>query len=132
MENLYFEEEILNFGEHSSDSSILSSATKNNLIEGKVLPSTSSTTNRGKENILGKNRKGKLQIQNKKYLEYNEHVSDSNDNTKEDIRRNTNINNRSSHSNYDQVRKNSNGGERYHTPRMKKMETLVVVVVKHH
>ena len=49
--NSYSEEETLNFGEHSSDSGTLSSATKNNIIEGNVLPTISSTTNRGKANI---------------------------------------------------------------------------------
>ena len=34
-------------------------------IEGKVLHTTSSTTNRGKSHILGKNKKTKFQIQNK-------------------------------------------------------------------
>ena len=51
---------MLNFSEHGSDSGILSSATENNIIEWKVLPTRSSTTNRRKANILGKNRNPKL------------------------------------------------------------------------
>ena len=51
-----------------------------------------------------------MQIQNKNDIEYNEHVSDSNDNTTEDIRRKTNVDNRLSKSKYDHVGKHSKRG----------------------
>ena len=51
---------MLNFGEHSSDSGTLSWATENNPIEVKVLLITFSITNRGKANIIGRNREKNL------------------------------------------------------------------------
>ena len=65
MGSIYSAEEILNFSEHSSEIGTLSLATTKKCIEVKVLHTTSSTTNRGKSHILGKNRKTKFQIQNK-------------------------------------------------------------------
>ena len=101
-------------------------------VEGKLLHTTSSTTNRGKVNILEKKQENKITDSKQKNLEYNDHVSDRNDNTKENIRRNTNIKNRSLNSKYDKVRNNPKRGERNHTPRKKCLEALVALVVKHH
>ena len=75
-----------------------------------------------------KNRKEKLQIQNKINIEYNEHASNSIDNTIEDIRRNTNFTKILSNSENDQVRKSSKQEERNHTPREINLEMIVVVV----
>ena len=79
-------------------------------VEGKLLHTTSSTTNRGKVNILEKKQENKITDSKQKNLEYNDHVSDRNDNTKENIRRNTNIKNRSLNSKYDKVRNNLKRG----------------------
>ena len=85
---------MFDFDDHSSDGDTISSATENNLIEEKVLPTISSTKNRKKWILKKKQKKKSLQIQNKKYIEYNKHVSDRNDNTKEDNHKNTNIQNK--------------------------------------
>ena len=67
MGNLYSEEEMFDFDDHSSDGDTISSATENNLIEEKVLPTISSTKNR-KKWILKKKTEKKIPTNSKQKI----------------------------------------------------------------
>ena len=109
MENLYSEKEMFNFDENSRESGTVSEESKNNILEDNVSLTTSSTTYRGKTNIIEKSKKVKSQIQNKNNFEYNKHVSDNN-NTINDTSRNTYSNHRISNSKNDQIQKRKKQG----------------------